>query len=404
MKNINFLQSLFVWLGGFDPKTAEKCTSSEIKKITIAGSLVLIPPLVGVFSYGYAVFIISKNIIVGAVGGVLFAFVLLLIDRSIMAYGRPGHFSFGMLGRVLLAITMGFIIAEPILLKVFEDSISERRFNKVDQAQQAVSGGYDKRIYDVQAGLDRQEARLYELQEAYTKEMDGTGGSGVVNQGPLYQKKLSDYKAYQSNFVKSQKDAADRIQQIEQERNARFETIEKAEANGLIGRLRLLQQLGEEEPYVKWASWLLRIAFILIELLPLLLKLSPSGDRGLYYTVIDIQDQEQESVITALSKEREQIIVKEEQIRYAQIYSDLVQQEVANIANGKYKDTVHLADRVLAMAEKRIELKARAVKRITDEETLQRVLSQLDSIFEGFVNTVDSLTGRSNSNFSPDKI
>jgi hypothetical protein len=139
-------------------------------------------------------------------------------------------------------------------------------------------------------------------------------------------------------------------------------------------------------------------------LLPLLLKLSPSGDRGLYYTVIDIQDQEQESVITALSKEREQIIVKEEEIRYAQKYSELVQQEIALIANGKYKDTIHLADRVMAMAEKRIEFKTRAVKRIADEEALQRVLSQLDSIFEGFVNTVDNLNGRSNSNFSSDNI
>jgi hypothetical protein len=404
MKNINFLQRLFVWLGGFDLKTAEKCTSSETKKMTIAGSLVLIPPLVAVFSYGYAVFLVSKSIVAGAIGGCLFAAVLLLIDRSIMAYGRPGHFSFGMIGRVILAITMGFIIAEPILLKVFEDSISEQRYHKVDQAKQAITAEYDKRIYSVQAGIEKERTRLYDLQEAYTREMDGTGGSGVQNKGPIYQKKLADYRASESSFVLAQKKASEEIQQIEQAKNARFDAIERTEANGLIGRLRLLQQLGEKEPYVQWASWLLRIAFILIELLPLLLKISPSGDRNLYHKVIDIQDQEQEAVIMALSKEREQIIVKEEEIRYAQKYSELVQQEVANIANGKFKDTVHLADRLMAMAEKRIEFKSRAVKKIADEESLQQVLIQLDSIFEGFVNAVDNLTGRSNSNFSSDNI
>ena len=55
------------------------------------------------------------------------------------------------------------------------------------------------------------------------------------------------------------------------------------------------------------------------------------------------------------------------------------------------------------MAERKIDFIGRAIKSIKDETLLKQVLEQFEQIHVGFMNTIDQLIAKSNSNFSTNR-
>lgn len=403
MKPITRSQSLLIWAAGFDNQTAAQCTSSEIRKMTIAASMVFIPAFLALFSYGYGFYFIFHNATSAILGGIVSAIVLFVIDRSIMAYGRPGSFSLGLLGRIMLAVTVGFLLAEPLILKIFEDSIQEQQFSELSNAKESASAPYDSRIKVLQDELAVDQQRLYKLQQAYTAEMDGTGGSMIRNQGPIYEQKYQDYQEYQKLYASNQNVTAAKIAEVQKQKTAALDMVEHNNADGLIGRMRALSSLGEKEPIVHWTTWLLRIFFTLIELLPLLIKISPAGDRGLYYKLVDMNDVEKEQIFEMSSKERLEFKQQEEKLRLTQAFAELCHKETQIIAGNKEKDSIYLMAKAQELTEKKIDFVGRAIKHIKEEGLLKEVLARFDQIHAGFMSTINQLITKSNSNFSPDK-
>lgn len=403
MKQITKTQSLLIWAAGFDNQTAAQCTSSEIRKMTIAGSMVFIPAFLALFSYTYGFYFIFANTYAAIGCGIASAIVLFIIDRSIMAYGRPGSFSFGLAGRIMLAVTVGFLLAEPLILKIFEDSIQEQQFTELNSAKDSTAAPYDSRIAALQDNLAADQKRLYTLQQAYTAEMDGTGGSMIRNQGPIYQQKYQDYQDYQKLYASNQLTTATKIAEIQKQKSNALDLVEHNNADGLIGRMRALSSLGEKEPIVHWTTWLLRIFFTLIELLPLLIKISPAGDRGLYYKLVDMNDVEKEQIFEMSSKERLEFKQQEEKLRLTQAFAELCHKETQIIAGNKEKDSIYLMAKAQELTEKKIDFVGRAIKHIKDEALLKDVLARFDQIHAGFMTTINQLITKSNSNFSPDK-
>jgi hypothetical protein len=404
MKNVNAMQRIFIWLAGYDSNTANNCTSSEIRKITIMGTMVLLPGLIGLFSYGYGFYFIFKNLQSAIIGGMLSSIVLILIDRGIMAYGRPGHFSFGMFGRVCLAVTVGILLAEPLILKIFEDSIEEQQYVELKHQKEAISIPYQSQIKALNADLKIDEGRINALQTAYTGEADGTLGTGNRNQGPIYEMKKQDYLKAKADYDAKAIKYASNINHINADKDAENNMLEQKKADGLIGRMRALSVLGEKEPIVKWATWLLRFFFCMVELLPLLIKISPTGDRGLYHGLVDIADKEREEVYTMSSDERKAVHQQEEKLRYTQVYADLCLKETQIISTSKEKDTVYLMDRATALTEKKLDIITRATKSIKDPVLLQTVINHLNDIHNGFMSTIEHLLSKSNKNFGANNI
>lgn len=400
MKPITKIQTVLLWAAGYDKETAGLCTSPEVKKMTIAGSMVFIPAFIALFSYSYGFYFIFKNLEGAIIGGVASAIVLFIIDRSIMAFGRPGKWSFGMLGRVLLAVTVGFLLAEPLILKIFEDSIIETQFAELDVTKSEKSKTYDARINVLNTEMIESNNRLNQLQQAYTSEMDGTGGSGFRNQGPIYQQKHHDFLVFQNQDSILRANNQSLINSIEEEKSAALLLVENNQADGLIGRMRSLNKLAEKEPIVNITSWLLRIFFCLIELLPLLIKISPSGDRGLYYILVDANDLERERVHEMSSNERLQLKGQEEKLRLTQAFNDLCCKEIQIYLSSKEKDSNYLMIKALEMSERKIDLVGKAVKSIKDETLLNETLVTFENIHAGFMQTVNQLLAKSNSNFS----
>lgn len=400
MEKLTNAQSFFVWVAGYDKATAEQCTSSEIRKLTIVGSMILIPAFIAIFSYSYGFYFIFGNHYAAIVGGVAAAIVLFVVDRSITAYGRPGSFSFGMLGRVVLAITIGLLLAEPLIIKVFEDSIQEQQYGELSQAKAITAVKYDEAVVLLNSDLAEDQEKLDHLREGYTKEMDGTGGSGIRNQGPIFQKKYQDYLNYQVLYnAKSSKVDAE-IKAVQNDKANALRMVELNNANGLIGRMRALSKLGENEPIVNWTTWLLRVFFTIIELLPLLIKISPTGDRKLYYKLIDMNDAEKEKIFEMSSKERMAVKQQEEKLRLTNAFAELCHKETQVIASNMQKDSIYLMAKAQEMTERKIDFVARALKNIKDETLLSEVLASFEAVHTGFMNVISQLISKSNSNFS----
>lgn len=402
MEQITKTQSILIWVAGFDRQTAAQCNSSEISKMTIAGTMVFIPAFLALFSYTYGFYFIFGNIYAAIGCGIASAIVLFILDRSIMAYGRPGSFSFGLVGRLMLAVTVGLLLAEPLILKIFEDSIQEQQFEELIIAKNRTATPYDAKIIALQDKLRDEQQHLNYLQQAYTREMDGTGGSGIRNQGPIFEKKFQDYQDYQKLYVSSQTTSAAKITEIQKQKSEALNLVEHNNADGLIGRMRALSSLGEKEPIVHWTTWLLRIFFTLIELLPMLIKITPTGGRDLYNKLVDMNDFEKEKIFKMSSEERLKFKQQEEKLRLTQAFAELCLKETQIIAGNKEKDSIYLMAKAQELTEKKIDFVGRAIKHIKDEGLLKEVLTRFDMIHAGFMTTINQLINKSNDNFSSD--
>jgi len=397
------LEKFFIWSAGFDVQTAENCTSSEKNKMMIVGMSLFIAPLVALFSYGYAFSFIFGNTTAAIIGGSVSALVILMIDRSILALGRPGHLSFGMVARIFLAVIIGFLLAEPLTLKIFSDSIVEEQYQELKSKEEKIINEADQKYKELLSKIDFERKKLDELQRGYVEEMDGTGGSRIRNQGPIYERKYQDYLDYRQLFLDNQRNTTAFLKQVEQEKNQELSSLQQAQAKGIVGQLRSLHNLSNKEPIVFWASWLIRLFFCLIELIPIFIKLTPTGDRALYYNLVDQKDREYEKINKITQEERIKLLEKHEKLRFVKQYSELCNQELQVIAEAKEKDSVFLMRTMQTMVDKKLELQQKVIEKIKEPNLLNETLTKLEEIHFGFSSLIKKMLERSNLNFSQSK-
>jgi len=95
----NNMNRILLWAGGYDQKTVNQCSSSEIHRMTIFGTMIFIPAFVGMFSFGYAFYLISGNQLIAIIAGLIWSVIILFIDRAIVGYSRS-RINLGTLGRI----------------------------------------------------------------------------------------------------------------------------------------------------------------------------------------------------------------------------------------------------------------------------------------------------------------
>ena len=131
--------------------------------------------------------------------------------------------------------------------------------------------------------------------------------------------------------------------------------------------------------------------------------MSPAGDRGLYYKLVDMNDDEKQQIFQMSSKERLEYKQQEEKLCLTKAFAELCHKETQIIAGNKEKDSLYLMAKAHEMAERKIDFIGRAIKSIKDETLLKQVLEQFEQIHVGFMNTIDQLIAKSNSNFSTNR-
>lgn len=266
----------------------------------------------------------------------LWGLFVLNLDRWLMSSivdRDGGAWVIGFLPRIVLAVAFGVVIAEPLLLGVYDSAIvrhvNEGRQHEVDQVEsrlvrcnpvlgsrptdcaadhvlsvdlspnvtQARLDELSQQAAELSTTVKRNKEYIDQLEEKQRRECAGEPGPGLSGQpgyGPRCDdagRRVDEYKRDNQTRESVQKlaqlenairglsaelqteraDYASKISAKIQERVA--ETRNRHQTIGLMERFRAMDELVSSNGYVRVTQWALRIFFILVDLLPVLVKL-----------------------------------------------------------------------------------------------------------------------------------
>lgn len=171
------LKRAFFWLSGAGTETLEKCPAWEQRKYVAFGATVLVPCAFAFIACSYALSTLTDNArVIYPVAGV-WAFIILTIDRALLASYRPYMSIFRKLSqfslRLVVAILMGITIAHPLVLLLFRDTVSsvieKDRAAEIEVVRNGFAGEKEKvrtQVTVLEAALAEQRAKWNESFQA----------------------------------------------------------------------------------------------------------------------------------------------------------------------------------------------------------------------------------------------
>jgi hypothetical protein len=156
------MKRVFFWLSGAGTETLELCPAWEQRKYVAFGATVLVPCAFAFIACAYALSTLTdKPGVIYPVAGV-WAFIILTIDRALLAGYRPYLSIFRKLAqfslRLVVAVLMGITIAHPLVLLLFRDTVSS--VIETDRAAEieVVRAGFDaekEKVRERIGGIDK---------------------------------------------------------------------------------------------------------------------------------------------------------------------------------------------------------------------------------------------------------
>jgi Domain of unknown function (DUF4407) len=125
---MHMIKRAFFWLSGAGTETLEKCPAWEQRKYVAFGATVLVPCAFAFIACAYTLSTLTDNARVIYPVATVWAFIILTIDRALLASYRAYASIFRKFSqfclRMVVAILMGITIAHPLVLLLFRDTIS----------------------------------------------------------------------------------------------------------------------------------------------------------------------------------------------------------------------------------------------------------------------------------------
>jgi hypothetical protein len=395
MNNFGLITKFLLACAGADYSTMAQCTPSEVRKYKIMGTCVLIPSVLALFSGGYAMYLISQSEVLAYLFAPIWAWIIFTLDRAVVSTTRPGRISLGVLGRIFLSIVIAFTISEPVVLRLFSDAIEDKRISIIDEKQTSATAKFENPIAILQSESADEKIKVDALNKSYIQEVDGTGGSKVPYRGPIaevkwqaYQKALNDYN---KNEIKRNAD----LSKLEVDRRQKLQLVSDKDAKGFLGNIKILGRLSDEDAHVMWSTWLIRLLFLCIELIPVFIKLGSSADVGLYDKLKDMNDNTCFDLQKMLVEEKRDVMKIEQSILLQEQKNALMFQQIKALMNSKTKDYEYFLDKVKFAMEQQLKIKMQLIEKIKDDDVREVLLDQVTRIYEGYVTTLDALVAKS---------
>lgn len=171
------MKRAFFWLAGAGTETLERCPNWEQRKYVAFGATVLVPCAFAFIACAYALSTLTdKPGVIFPVAGV-WSFIILTIDRALLAGYRPYMSIFRKMAqfslRIVVAVLMGITIAHPLVLLLFRDTIStvveKERSAEIEVVRGTFATEKEKvrgQIVTLEAGLAEQRERWNESFQA----------------------------------------------------------------------------------------------------------------------------------------------------------------------------------------------------------------------------------------------
>ncbi|PKV67436.1 DUF4407 domain-containing protein [Pontibacter ramchanderi] len=295
------MKKFFWWCAGADDTILEKCSKSEHIKYAGVGATVLFTGVLASLSGGYALYTVFDSVPMAVTFGLLWGAVIFNLDRFIVSTIRKeGRFWKELLmvtPRILLALVLAVVISKPLELKIFDKEIQavlkekqaelaiqhkalvNKQFAEVDSVKSEIAG--------IRAELEAKIQERNKLYEMVAAEADGTGGTGKIGRGPIYEEKKRQYDKVDEELKLLQASAADRILVKEQRITDLMKQYDSQVAegqqsfsnyDGLMARIDALNQL----PWLP--VFFITLLFVCLETAPIFTKLITS--KGPYDDIL----------------------------------------------------------------------------------------------------------------------
>jgi hypothetical protein len=163
----------FFWLSGAGTETLERCPAWEQRKYVAFGATVLVPCAFAFIACAYALSTLTDNARVIYPVAAVWAFIILTIDRALLAGYRPYLSVFRKLSqfslRLVVAVLMGITIAHPLVLLLFRDTVStvieKDRAAEIEIAR----GGFEKEKLKVRSTGDALETVIADMRRNWNE-------------------------------------------------------------------------------------------------------------------------------------------------------------------------------------------------------------------------------------------
>jgi hypothetical protein len=287
------------WLAAADAEILKDCPTDK-ERYRIVGIAVLVTWLFATLAWGYFFSTVVEDDLVIAGLALFFGFAILSIDRSLIAAmsrngGKPQFLPVAF--RLVLAVTIGLFISQPVVLMLFKKDIDAQmvldRQSKLDHFRkeqaalnESLTKPLNQQIAIVNNQLTQKEEQVKEYKDSYIRETDGTGGSGKIGESSIAKVKKNEYLKSEEELRKLKKELdAQRLEKEAQLAVIRTEDSLKEQAyvgtltNGFLSQIEALNTLTDEHPPLKQRYRLIVFIITLIEIMPLLTKLlMPKGE------------------------------------------------------------------------------------------------------------------------------
>ena len=160
------IKRAFFWLSGAGTETLEQCPAWEQRKYVAFGATVLVPCAFAFIACAYAISTLTDNARVIYPVAAVWAFIILTIDRALLAGYRAYASAFRKLSqfslRLVVAVLMGITIAHPLVLLLFRDTVSSVIEKDRAAEIEVVRAGFQSEKEKVRSQVDLLEAALAE--------------------------------------------------------------------------------------------------------------------------------------------------------------------------------------------------------------------------------------------------
>lgn len=125
--SLNRLERGLLWLSGASPAILATCPESEQKKHAALGGAVLIPALLAIVTASFLLYTLNFNVYTIVSVALLWACIILLMDRALLATYRVSFSLWGKLAqlglRLSIALLIAVTVAHPVVLLLFSERI-----------------------------------------------------------------------------------------------------------------------------------------------------------------------------------------------------------------------------------------------------------------------------------------
>ncbi|CCH01760.1 hypothetical protein FAES_3753 [Fibrella aestuarina BUZ 2] len=281
----------FVWCAGTDTNVLSKCENAVRTKHIGMGTLVIIPALLGFISMSYALSTIDKinsNPFLYIFGGLVWGAIIFAFDRFIVSTHKKQQYNshefknITLYIRILFALILGIVISHPIVLLYFDSSIKERIIRDTNNTRFAEELKFQDNYklltikLDTLISIKRCNERLLTAEQSGNKlNLPCGSSSGIPNINGKFPRtrEIKNIIDKLDNEINKEKEYITlRLDEFRREKEKSKSEISNNVSFDFLKREITLSQLKKEYAIVGITELLLMIAFVLVDVLPLIFK------------------------------------------------------------------------------------------------------------------------------------